>query len=234
MLLQEPTIIMYQEPDNILQISEKDRKKFITKTYCCINFQLIATFGLTLLSKIYNFSHFYESDIGRGILGLSILSILCSICFTQSIFPYNVLNLLLFTFGISYSTSWSLINIDNLNIIAAGSVTILDTFFLTFLSLFWNFNISYMNQFLSVCLFTLVITSLINIFIMSNFLQLVIAGSGSVIFSGFILYDTKTIICNNTREYTKYDYVSASINLYLDILNLFLYVLQCLILTDNN
>lgn len=234
MMLQEPSLINYENPNNILQMSTKERKKFITKTYFCINTQLICTFGFLLLSKIYDFRSFYLSDVGTGILGISIVTVLGSICFIQSSFPYNILNLIFFILGISYFTSWSLIDVDFSNIIIAGGVTIIDTLFITFISLFWNFNISFMNQFLSIGFLTLIMLSLVNMFIMSNFLQLIIAGTGSIIFSGFILYDTKTIISNNTREYTKHDYVAASINLYLDILNLFIYVLQCLIITDTN
>lgn len=67
---------------------------------------------------------------------------------------------------------------------------------------------------------------------MSTFLQLFIAGFGSIVFSGFIIYDTKMIISNQYRVYSKNDFVLASINLYLDIINLFLYILQCLNLSN--
>lgn len=75
---------------------------------------------------------------------------------------------------------------------------------------------------------------IINIFTISSYLQILIAGLGSVLFSGFIIYDTKMITDRTYKVYKKEDFIIASINLYLDIINLFLYVLQCLSLSDNS
>ena len=47
---------------------------------------------------------------------------------------------------------------------------------------------------------------------------------GSLIFSGYILYDTSMIM----HCYGPDDYVMAAIQLYLDIINLFLYLLELL------
>jgi protein lifeguard len=48
--------------------------------------------------------------------------------------------------------------------------------------------------------------------------------AGAVIFSGFIVYDTETLI----KRYTYDEYIWASVVLYLDILNLFLEILKIL------
>lgn len=45
---------------------------------------------------------------------------------------------------------------------------------------------------------------------------------GSIIFSGFILYDTDNLI----KRYTYDQYISAAIALYLDIINLFTSILS--------
>ena len=47
--------------------------------------------------------------------------------------------------------------------------------------------------------------------------------------TGFIIYDTYMIITRLGVD----DYVLAAIELYLDFINLFLFVLQCLSLTNN-
>lgn len=55
--------------------------------------------------------------------------------------------------------------------------------------------------------------------------MLAISGAaGAVIFSGFIVYDTETLI----KRYTYDEYIWASVVLYLDILNLFLEILKIL------
>jgi len=59
-------------------------------------------------------------------------------------------------------------------------------------------------------------------------LHLVYAGCGALLFSFYIVYDTQLIIGGKHAQcqFTIDDYVPAAINLYLDIINLFLYLLQ--------
>ena len=71
------------------------------------------------------------------------------------------------------------------------------------------------------------------------FLQNMYAGCGCLLFSLFIIYDTQMILggkdaSGNARkaEISLDDYVFAALNLYLDIINLFIYLLQ--LLNDRN
>lgn len=57
----------------------------------------------------------------------------------------------------------------------------------------------------------------------------VIGGFGALVFSGFIVYDTENLIKRHTYD----EYIWASVELYLDILNLFLTILQMLRQNDN-
>ena len=51
---------------------------------------------------------------------------------------------------------------------------------------------------------------------------MIYGGIASLIFSGFIIYDTDNLI----KRYTYDEYIWASISLYLDIINLFLSLLN--------
>ena len=53
---------------------------------------------------------------------------------------------------------------------------------------------------------------------------------GAIIFSFYIIYDTQLIIGGEHKKYQfdVDDYVFATITLYLDIINLFLYILDLL------
>ncbi|MEE8396099.1 MAG: Bax inhibitor-1 family protein, partial [bacterium] len=66
--------------------------------------------------------------------------------------------------------------------------------------------------------------SLLNLFFQSPITEFAIAGAGVILFSGFILYDTSNIL----RNYDVGDYTAATLSLYLDILNLFLFLLRLL------
>jgi len=57
--------------------------------------------------------------------------------------------------------------------------------------------------------------------------RLVYAGIGAIIFSLYIIFDTQMMM-GGKHKYSldPEEYVFASLNLYLDIINLFLYLLQ--------
>lgn len=79
------------------------------------------------------------------------------------------------------------------------------------------------GKMLFIVLIVFVVAMILNIFLESSLLSISLAGIGAVIFSAFILYDTQMIIRG------RYDSpVLAAVALYLDILNLFLSLLQIL------
>jgi FtsH-binding integral membrane protein len=71
--------------------------------------------------------------------------------------------------------------------------------------------------FLFVCLAILIIAQIFNIFYKSTILMKSLAAVGIVIFSGYIIYDTNTILQRNYYG----DFITASLDYYLDILNIF-------------
>ncbi|AAL73713.1 NMDA receptor-like protein [Camelpox virus] len=77
---------------------------------------------------------------------------------------------------------------------------------------------------LFVTLWILILSGLLRIFVQSETVELVLSAFGALVFCGFIIYDTHSLIHKLSPE----DYVLASINFYLDIINLFLHLLQLL------
>lgn len=96
---------------------------------------------------------------------------------------------------------------------------------LTFYVMTTKKDFSYLSGFLIVGLITVIIGGLLNAFLFqSPMLEFAMAGGGVILFSGFILYDTSNIL----RNYDVQDYTSATLALYLDVLNLFLMLLRLL------
>lgn len=80
-----------------------------------------------------------------------------------------------------------------------------------------------MGKMLFIALIVMIVGGVVNIFLGSPVLQLLLAGAGALLFSFFILHDTQNIIRG------AYDSpVSAAASLYLDFLNLFVSLLQIL------
>ena len=84
---------------------------------------------------------------------------------------------------------------------------------------------SFMGPFLFVGLLVLVVGGLLNAFFFQSSSTSFFMAVGSVfLFSGFIIYDTSNIM----RRYPTDQYISATLSLYLSILNLFLAILRIL------
>jgi modulator of FtsH protease len=83
---------------------------------------------------------------------------------------------------------------------------------------------SFLGGFLSMGLWVLIGASLLSIFVGGTAFSLAIASVGVLLFGGYILYDTSRIL----RDPTNRDPVGAAIGLYLNFLNLFLFLLRIL------
>ncbi|MFY2508635.1 BAX inhibitor (BI)-1/YccA family protein [Vibrio pectenicida] len=82
---------------------------------------------------------------------------------------------------------------------------------------------SFMRSFLIAGLIIVIVAAIINIFVGSTIGQLAISSMSALVFSGFILYDTSRIVRGEETNY-----VSATISMYLNILNLFTSLLTIL------
>ena len=80
------------------------------------------------------------------------------------------------------------------------------------------------GSFLVVGLWVLIGTSLLNMFFRNQTAGLWMAGVGVLLFSGLLVYDTWRL----RNVYGPDDYVPAAVNIYLDLLNMFMFVLQLL------
>jgi len=86
-------------------------------------------------------------------------------------------------------------------------------------------DLSGMGGFLMIALIGMIITGVFQIFFpWGSTFELFFAGGGVIIFSAFTMYDIQMI-----KRYPEDRYIDAALNLYLDIFNLFIYVLRFLL-----
>lgn len=86
-----------------------------------------------------------------------------------------------------------------------------------------------LRGFLFMGLIGLIIVGVIGIFIpWSNTFELVFSGFGVLLFSGFIMYDFQKI-----KQYPEDRYIDAALQLYLDIFNLFIFILRFIMALSN-
>ena len=142
---------------------------------------------------------------------------------------FIVFSVFSYVWGILLASFKLKINDDNLiNMAMLGSIGIFSIMFLIggFL-LATGIQLGFKTGlFLFVSLLILIIAQIFNIFHKSTMLMKSLAAIGIVIFSGYIIYDTNIILQRNYYG----DFVTASLDYYLDILNIFV---KLTVLNDN-
>jgi len=84
-----------------------------------------------------------------------------------------------------------------------------------------------MGGYLCAALIGLILMSFVAAFFRGDMMRKVIGGCGAILFSFYIVYDTQ-LICGGKHKKCAFgvdDYVFAALNIYLDIINLFIYLL---------
>lgn len=85
-----------------------------------------------------------------------------------------------------------------------------------------HYNLSGLRGFLMIGLIGMIIVGIVGIFLpWGNGMEMVYSGIGVLIFAGFTMYDIQ-----NLKRYPEDMYIEAALQLYLDIFNLFLYILR--------
>ena len=108
----------------------------------------------------------------------------------------------------------------------AGLLTLSTFGVLTLYALVSRRDFSAWGSFFMVGLWVLIGTSLLNLFFPTSLGSLWLAAGTILVFSGLLVYDTWRIV--RSGQYGPDDYVPAALNIYLDLLNLFLAIIRLL------
>jgi len=144
-------------------------------------------------------------------------------------YPKNLILTLLFTFveGIWISPLLYMAEHGSPGIVGQAGILTLSTFgVLSLYAVISKRDFSAWGSFFIVGLWVLIATSIINMFVGSALGSLWIAGGTVLVFSGLLVFDTWRIV--RSGVYGPDDYVPAAVNIYLDLLNLFLAILSLL------
>jgi FtsH-binding integral membrane protein len=91
-------------------------------------------------------------------------------------------------------------------------------------------DLSGMGSFLFMGLIGLILASVVNLFLQSSALHFAVSAIGVLIFAGLTAYDTQDIkriyYAGDTREVAEKKAIMGALRLYLDFINMFLFLLQ--------
>uniref|UniRef100_A0A8C7X541 Glutamate receptor, ionotropic, N-methyl D-aspartate-associated protein 1b (glutamate binding) n=1 Tax=Oryzias sinensis TaxID=183150 RepID=A0A8C7X541_9TELE len=114
---------------------------------------------------------------------------------------------------------------DTDSVIMAVGITAVVCFTVVIFSLQTKYDFTSCYGVLFVCLIVLIIFGFLCIFIQNKILEIVYAGLGALLFTCFLAVDTQLLLGNKELSLSPEEYVFAALNLYLDIINIFLYIL---------
>ncbi|KAM4615043.1 protein lifeguard 4 [Polymixia lowei] len=211
---------------NVATASVQIRMDFLRKVYTILSLQIILTTATSALfmfcDTIKNFVHASPAVVVVSALG-SLVLILALVVYRHQ-HPVNLYLLLTFTLLEAVSVATALTFYEYHIVLQAFFLTCAVFVGLTAYTFQSKRDFSKLGAGLFACLWILIIASFMRLFFNNDTTELVFAGVGALVFCGFIIYDTHLLMHQLSPE----EHVLASINLYLDIVNLFLHILRVL------
>ena len=203
------------------------KKGFVKKVYSILALQLL--FTTSLCAATVSVKNMHPFILDTNVFAISLMTTIGSVCAIGcfgSKYPWNILLLSLFTVAESVIISrlcllYFLSGHGEIIIMSAG-ITSLDFIILTGIAFFSKRDFSFMENMLSIGIFSLIGFMILQMFIASTFLNIMIGWFGVMLFSGYILYDTSQILHRLGPD----DAIHASLMLYLDIINIFILLLD--------
>lgn len=219
------------------------RAGFVRKVYSILCAQLLLTFCIALPFKLYltpswAVSHSFILTIAQCGTMAFMLCMVC--CCRQQIrtFPMNYMFLGGITVGISVMVGFVTIMYKTDSVLLALAATTAVFGGLTAYAFFTKSDFTGIGPYLAAALmaligFSFVMTLFSFFFTIPPIMHILYALVGTVLFSLYIVYDTQLIIGGKSVELGVDEYVFAALNLYLDIINLFLSILKLVGSRDN-
>lgn len=206
------------------------RWAFIRKIYAILSVQLLLTIAVAaVVVFVHPIAHFFvSSPSGFALYIVLIITpfiVLCPLYYYHQRHPVNYLLLAVFTITIAFAVGLTCAFTSGKVILESVILTAVVVVSLT-LYTFWaarkGHDFNFLGPFLFGAIMVLMVFAFIQILFPLGRLSLMIYGClASIIFCGYIIYDTDNLI----KRYSYDEYIWAAVSLYLDIINLFLALL---------
>jgi FtsH-binding integral membrane protein len=204
----------------------EERATLVRRTYTLVFVSIL----VTMVGATYGLSN---AGLMQTVLNHPFLSMACVFVplfaaqGTRNRFPLNIAFVLLFTFamGVIISPPLYYYNTRSPGLITqAAGLTVGAFAILTLYAFVSRRDFSAWGSFFTVGLWVLIGTSLLNMFFHNATADLWLASATVLVFSGLLVFDTWRL----RNVYGPDDYVLAAVQIYLDLLNLFLAILRIL------
>jgi len=236
--LRQATVTEEEQEAIFQSFSDKAvRRNFMKKVYGILSVQLTITVGFIAFFMFYisPSNHYFVQEnqwLLWSSMGVSILVLFPMVCVRtlRVSFPINFFLLAIFTIAESICMAMVSTLYETDSVIMAAGATALIVFFLTIFAFQTKIDFTACRGALGCVLFVFIIFGIGMIFIPpSKTMDMVYGGLGALIFSVYLVYDTQMMMGGNHKfSVSPEEYIFAAIALYLDILNIFLYILRAM------
>ncbi|XP_037308953.2 protein lifeguard 1 [Pungitius pungitius] len=209
------------------------RRGFIRKVYLTLMLQLLVTVGIICaflyweaLGK-WTRANWWFSYAAMAMVIVLIVALSCCDNLRRQV-PLNFIALGLFTIAEGLMLGAATVYFDAEAVLWAVGATALVSFALTLFAVQSKWDFTGLNGSLWVLMWTLFSFALLCGILRSQYLYILYACLGTLLFSIYLVFDTQLILGGKHRKYqvSPEEYVFAALNLYLDIVSLFLLLLQ--------
>ncbi|KAL0866771.1 hypothetical protein Bca101_045889 [Brassica carinata] len=214
------------------------RWSFIRKVYSIISIQLLVTIAVAAtVVKVHPISVFFTTTTAGFALYILLiftpLIVMWPLYYYHQKHPVNYLLLAIFTVSLAFAVGLTCAFTSGKVILESVILTAVVVVSLT-LYTFWaakrGHDFNFLGPFLFGAVIVLMVFSFIQILFPLGKISVMIYGClASIIFCGYIVYDTDNLIKRHSYD----EYIWAAISLYLDVINLFLSLLTLLRAADS-
>lgn len=211
------------------------RHFFIKKVFFILSVQLLITTCFISLVMFHKPTRkFVKTSLGMSyiMLAMWIITYVTLMCCeaTRRIFPLNFILLFLFTIAMSYTTAVATVIYSTQVILVTAGSTGLICFVVSLLACQTKFDITKWAAIIALASIIVLIfgfiTAIVSIFMYVPGLWLAYSAIATVLFTVFLLYDMQLILGGRRYELSPEEYIFGALTLYVDILLIFMYLLN--------
>ncbi|XP_036395894.1 protein lifeguard 3-like [Megalops cyprinoides] len=152
-------------------------------------------------------------------------------------FPWNVILLSIFTLAMSYMTGTIASYYSTKAVFLALGITMIVCILVTIFCFQTKVDITKCTGLLCILGMVFIVTGIITAVVLAfkyvPWLQMVYAAIGAIVFTLFLVYHTQLLIGNRKHAISPEEYVYAALSIYVDIIQIFLFVLQIIGFSSN-
>uniref|UniRef100_A0A3Q3W962 Uncharacterized protein n=1 Tax=Mola mola TaxID=94237 RepID=A0A3Q3W962_MOLML len=209
------------------------RRGFIRKVYLILMVQLLVTVGFICTFIYWDTLRFWVWDHSwftycmMAIVLVLILIMSCCDSLRRQV-PLNFIALGVFTAAEGLMLGSLTVYFDADAVLWAVGATALVSFALSLFAMQSKWDFTAASGALWVLMWSLLSFALLCAILRSRYLHILYACLGTLIFSLYLVFDTQLILGGKHRKYqmSPEEYVFAALNLYLDVVTIFLFLLQ--------